>query len=323
MSEVKTIIKYKGPAVDGKSMDVGDLAPSLIALSDLLKLANKKFNGDRSGLTILVNADLEQNCFELGVELTQTLWENISQLIEDDRVKTAKEIAEWIGIVGGTIGTPVTLYKLIKLLKGKKVKSVTKLKQKDGKNSVQINIDGDHNTINVENNTLVVPYEVYELYADKNTRKTAVDVLEPLHKDGYESVEFYKGKKVFEKFDKKEVPEIDCSDCPEVIPENIVISNIRTVVRIRSAIYEGKSKWTLVYKKALQASMEDYEWLSKFQNNIIPVPPGTALDVELEETIVTDEHGEAIEEPSYRVIKVHSTKQPPEQMVLLEEDDHS
>ena len=50
MSDIKTIIKYTGAAVDGKSMDVSDLAPSLIALSDLLKIVNKKHNGERAGL---------------------------------------------------------------------------------------------------------------------------------------------------------------------------------------------------------------------------------------------------------------------------------
>lgn len=265
-------------------MDISDLAPSLIALSELLKIVNKKYNGDRAGLKILVNADLEQNCFELGIELAQNLWESFSQLIEDDKVKTAKEIAEWVGIIGGT---GVSLYGLIKLLKGKDVESVTKLKQKDGKNNIQIVIKGDGNKV-------IVPQQVYELYADKNARKKAVEVLSPLHKVGYDQVEFYKGKKIFEKFTKEDAPLVDCSDCPDVIPQNIVKSNIRTTVRIRKPAYEGLSKWTLVYRKAIEASIEDIKWLNKFQTNQIQAPPGTALDVELEETIITDERGEAI-----------------------------
>ena len=43
MSDIKTIIKYTGAAVDGKSMDVSDLAPSLIALSDLDTRKNHVF----------------------------------------------------------------------------------------------------------------------------------------------------------------------------------------------------------------------------------------------------------------------------------------
>lgn len=312
MSEIKTIIKYTGAAVDGKSMDVSDLAPSLIALSDLLKIVNKKYNGDRAGLKILVNADLEQNCFELGVELAQTFWDSVSQLIDDGHSLTAKEIAEYVGIVSTVSG--VSLYGLIKALKGKEVESVTKLKQKDGKNNVQIIIKGDGNKV-------VVPQQVYELYADKNTRNKAVEVLNPLHKDGYDQLEFYKGKKVFEKFTKEEVPQIDCSDCPDVIPQNIVKSDIRTTVRIRKPAYEGLSKWTLVYRRAREASIEDIEWLNKFQTNQIQAPPGTDLDVELEETIITDERGEAIEYPIYVVKKVHGTVPPPQQLTLLENDD--
>ena len=126
---------------------------------------------------------------------------------------------------------------------------------------------------------------------------------------------------MFEKFTKEDAPQIDCGDCPEVIPENIVKSAIWTTVRIRKPAYEGLSKWTLVYRKALEASIEDIEWLNKFQNNQVQAPPGTSLEVELEETIIIDQRGEAIEEPTYTVKKVHGTVPPPHQMKFLEDDD--
>lgn len=294
MPMVKTIIKFDGPAVDGKAMDVADLAPSLVALSDLLKHANRKFNGDKAGLKILVNADLEQNCFELGVELSQTVWDTVSQLVQDEKVRTAKEIAEWIGI----IATPaISLYGLIKFLKGKEVENVTTVKQQDGRNNVQIIVKGDSNSVTVNQN-------VFDLYSDRTAREKAVKVLEPLHKEGYDTVEFYKDDTVFEKFSKNDAPNIDLSDTPEIVSQNVIKSKIRTTARIRIAPYEGKSKWTIVYKKAIQASMDHEEWLQRFQANEVSAPPGSSLEVDLEENVIVNEHGEAIEDPTYRILHV-------------------
>lgn len=100
MSNIHTTIKFDGPALDAKAIDVAHLAPALLALSDLVKETNRYANGDRAGVRVLVSADLEQKCFELSVELALTIWEQAKLLIADDRVQTAKEIAEWIGIIG-------------------------------------------------------------------------------------------------------------------------------------------------------------------------------------------------------------------------------
>jgi hypothetical protein len=88
-------------------------------------------------------------------------------------------------------------------------------------------------------------------------------------------------------------------------------------VRIRKPAYEGGSKWTLVYKRAIEAAIEDKEWLAAFQNNTVSAPPRSALEVEMEERIVTDNNGEQIEEPVYTVTKVYRVTPPAEQIGLL------
>lgn len=309
MQMVRTTIKYDGSALAGKSMDVADLAPSLIALSDLIKAANRQFNGDRSGVKILVNANLDQNCFELFIDLAQTLWESVSNLIADDRVATIKEIAEWIGILGTAAGG-ITLYALIKILRGKTVESTT-IEKNDGKDVLQIHIYGDSNHVTVDKN-------VYEMYSNQVIRNHAIKVLEPLTKDGYDSLEFYDGKKkVYEHFDKSDVPSIDNGNLPEIQPQNVVISKIKTIVRIRKPAYEGNSKWTLVYKRAIEAAIEDKDWLEKFQSNVVSAPPGSALEVDMDEKVVINSKGEQIEEPVYTVTKVHSVAPPAEQIQLI------
>lgn len=299
MKRIKTVIKFDGPALTERSMDVSDLAPSLIALSDVFKTANTVFNGDRSAIKVLVNADLEQNCFELSLQLAQTIWEQVGSLIDDDKVKTAKEIAEWVGIIGGS---SLSLYRLIKILRGTTVTDTVVIRQEDGNHLVQITIQGNDNKI-------TVTQPVYTLYTNKDVRKKAVSVLQPLKSDGYDSLEFYEGKTVFERFTSEDIPNED--ELPDIRPSNEQLSNIKTAVRIRKPAYKGRSKWTLVYLKAIEAAMDDIEWLEKFQRNEVHAPPNSSLIVDLEQKVIVNERGEAIEDPAYRVIKVYDVILPP------------
>ena len=162
----------------------------------------------------------------------------------------------------------------------------------------------------------------YELYSDMNIRRKAVEVLAPLREDGYDSVQFYKGDDVFAEFKKGDVPEMDGSDLPEVTPQNLHTSTIRATVPIRKAAYEGTSRWTLSYRRAIEASIEDTEWLNSFQAGQESAPPGSSLDVEMAEVYRTNENGEMIGEPSYRVVKVHKVVLPSKQMAFFEDQGH-
>lgn len=298
MSDTHTIIKFDGPALDGKSMDVAHLAPALLALSDLVKDANRYANGDRAGVRVMVNADLEQKCFELNVDLVLTIWEQAKLLISHEDVRTAKEIAEWLGIIAAPVGVGVGLFKLIKYLRGRKVQSVVVLRVKDGDDAVEIKVEGDMEPV-------LVTQAVYELYANIDTRRKALAVLSPLREDGYETLEFYEKDGVFVHFDKDDVPAADGSDMPEVVPQNVHKSTIRAGVKIRKAAYEGRSRWTLMYKRAVEVAIEDIAWLEAFQSGAVSAPPGSYLDADLEETYLTNENDEIVGEPTYRLIKVH------------------
>lgn len=313
MKRVHTTIKYDGPALADKSMDVVHLAPALLALSDLVKDANRYANGDRAAARVFVNADVEQKCFELDVSVALTIWEQAKLLIADDRVRTAKEILEWIGLVGApTIG----LYQLIKRLRGKKVANVIVLRVKDGDNLVEIKIEG-------EGEPMQVAQAVYELYANVATRQKAIAVLAPLREDGYDSLEFYEKDGVFVHFDAGDVPEADGSDLPEVIPQNVHISTIRSNVKIRRAVYEGRARWTVMYQKAREVPFDGpaIVWLDAFQRGEIQAPPGSYLDVDLEENYVTNDLGEIVGEPNYKIVAVHGVHKIHEQPRLDFKDD--
>jgi len=313
MSKIHTTIKFDGPALDSKAMDVAHLAPALLALSDLVKETNRYANGDRAGVRVLVNADLEQKCFELNVELALTIWEQAKLLIADDRIQTVKEIAEWIGIVGApTYG----LFRFIKWVRNRNIESVTVLKVADGRNLVEIRVEGEADPVQLTQ-------AVYELYANVQTRQKAVAVLAPLREEGYETLEFYDGDNVFVEFSKDDVPKVDGSDLPEVIPQNVHTSTIKTGIKIRKPAYEGQSRWTVMYKRAIDASFDDIPWLTDFQSGKVSAPPGSSLEVDLEEQYITNENDEIMGDPTYRIKKVYSVTLPMTQRRLEFKDDKS
>ena len=179
------IIRYDGPILADHRMDISDLAPALIGISELCKIANKKFNGNKSSVKVLMKADIEQKCIELDLYVEMvSAWDAIKSLIADDNIKSAKEFLEWIGIISGSAGV-YGLLKLITATKGKAITS-TELVVKDGKNIAQISIKGDNNTVT---NIYTYP-QTLELMRDEVAISNLKKVISPLVKDGYEKLEF-------------------------------------------------------------------------------------------------------------------------------------
>jgi hypothetical protein len=299
-------IRYDGPALADHEMDVQNLGPALIALGELCKSANQRINGDRASVRVVVNADVERQCFQLSFEVVQTLLAATRDFLEHKDVKTAKEILEWIGIAGMAGGSVWWLYKVL----ANKRKSGQTIQVKEGKGVVIIQVAGDDNVIEVRP-------EVYRLATDPGVLRSTQAILRPLEKEGYETLEFRTGGKANETFTRDEAAAIRETTPDSLAPapgENV--SEIETTVGIHSAVYEGKAQWALIYKRVIAAAIDDEEWLNDFQNNRVHAPPNWRLRVKLEERWPVDETGMAVGKPTYRVLKVIDVVRPPEQLDL-------
>ena len=174
------------------------LAPALLAMGDLLQHANHLLNGDRATLAVKVKADITRGSFELNLELVQAF--AISYLFAGaDALKTAKEIAEYVGFITGA--EHVSLFGLLKRLGGGKPRGTTTLE--DG--NIEITIDGDDNTV-------VVSPIVYRMASDPRIRKAAQDVVRPLHAPGVDSFEVREGRSVVESVTRDDLHAFDDFD---------------------------------------------------------------------------------------------------------------
>ena len=306
---VRSTIRYDGPALAGHAMDVQDLAPALLALADIVQIANRKFNAGSADIRVLVDADTEQKCFQLDLSLVQSFIDQAATFLGQKDVATVKEIAEWIGLIGGPSLGLFGLYKRISS-GGAKARGVT-FRAGDTIGTTIINIEGDSNTV-------IVSTQTAELARDPEIVRHVRTVVRPLEKDGYEDLAFIHNDQAVTTIDKEEAAAI--ISAPMVVEgqdEHVTTSEIRGSVRIKSPQYEGNAKWSLLWGgRAISAEMP-LAWATDFQSNRISAAPNSVLDVSMTENVRLDAAGLALSAPTYVVGTVHAVTPPPIQMSLI------
>jgi len=254
MENRKTIfhIKYDGQALANNEMNVKDLAPALLAVGELLEEANDLLNERKTKINVNIKAT-EEGSVDIVLSVIQDFWNQSVSLFDSDDVNAivnAKELLEIVLLGGSGAG----LLGLLKWLKNRPIKSVTKLDTGDLKIELS---DGD---IKISNEKEIKLFQMISI-----RKKIEAFIRTPLLKKGIESVTFSKDKEREEKIIKEE---IDYFTTPEIAEEVINEQEIETNLTMINVSFQEDGKWKFSDgANAFFAEIGDKEFVEKVQKN--------------------------------------------------------
>lgn len=267
MSE-KFHVVYDGKALEEHLMDVRDLAPAMMAISDLLTHANKEINGDKLEIQLNVKANFKTGCF--GIEFVEHLsWVNqIKDLLVGPAATALANASGILGLVGFFSGGTVGVIQIYKRLQGK---PPVKIEETDNNTKVFYS----------ETEYLEVDKRALRLYRSKVIASDIEKMLEPLSKDGIDS--FYVVREMHDDnvelfIDKKEVDYFKFQELDDHLSESIT----ETFLQIESISFKEKNKWRFNNGgSTINASISDEAFLQKIDSGLLRFGKGDLLKVKL------------------------------------------
>jgi len=309
MKSMTIKIAYVGPAVDSGVMDIKDLAPALLSLGQLIEEANRTLNGNDAQIRVLVKSDIRQGSFELNLDIIQKISDQMKLLLGITKNIDLSELLNSIGFAASISGlNGLSLFELIKRLKGKKPKSAIVISA----GSVRLEMEGitDHEYIEVKEN-------VVRLYKSLSVRQKIEETLKPLEKDGIDRFEVRDiqstNKEIIASVDKRD---IDYFIAPDAAEGETVVSERRALLRIASLSFDETNKWRLDDGDCkLWATIVDTDFLNQVDSREIGFAKGDTLEVNLRTTQTIGIKGLKTEHEITEVIRVHPK---PSQIPLFE-----
>lgn len=281
--EAFTVV-YDGEGLSDHTMDVRDLAPALLSLSELISTSGTLLYGQNVDIKLHVKA-LEPGCFTVDLTVVTEMLSQLKDLLTSDEAEAAINLADLLQLLfaGGTF---IGLFGLVKKLRGK---SPTKVTAQD--NSV---------LIETEDVTVEIPHRLLPLYQDIGIRKAAMQVVEPLEKEGIEVIEFKSSSGVdFERVVKEEAAYFQL---PEIEEETLLNETRKAAFSIVSLAFKGDNKWRLHDgNNTIYATIKDEDFLAKVEANEVSFRKSDVLICQVEDVSTRDENGLKTE---HNIVKV-------------------
>ena len=236
MSKAEFQLFYDGPALRDGTMNVNELASSLLAVGDLVKAANQQINEDRADVSVRVKSDFKRGSFEVALLVDQSFLEHAKNLLfTGTALGSAGILTLLFGTDIGKKGVSGVLDSVLdvwKKLKGEKPKSTIQ----DQSKGLTILVYGDGNQVNVESKAAA-------LYSEDAIRSSINGIVSPLAKEGIKRLDVRRGKKALNSVDKSDLP-VDLAVVGEsqTIGAKVRRDSRETVLRVVRANFES-GKW--------------------------------------------------------------------------------
>lgn len=223
-------IRFDGKALEEHCMDIALLGPSLTALGQLVSDSNRFINGDNVRVRVKLFADLKANCVTLELLVQwETIYDHLKGIITNSHVSNAKELLEWIGLIGVS---SLSVVKTIKWLLERKQNNQVVIVKRNG-DKIILSIKGTSEEIELQQ-------EMYNAALAQTIQEEVRDTLRPLLAEGVERMTFIhkKSENSFQAEDAREFGDATCIDLDPEAEEQEITGHIV----IYSPVFDAGSK---------------------------------------------------------------------------------
>lgn len=298
-------IKYDGPALESHQMDVRELAPALIALSNMLEEANKVAFPDSASVKVNVQGNFKGGSFGVDLIAIQSITDQIVSIFsgpEASAFSNLKSILEAIGLIVGTGGAGGGLIGIIKWLRGRKPSS--------------IKTSGDRVVFEVVEESISETFEVDlvagRLYQSRVVRKALANVVKPLERDGIDIFASGQDGQTAEVIRKDDAPWFTVAESDADIVSDTVAEHV--LLQIESAVFKDDNKWRFSDGSgSFFAEVADPIFVNKINSGDERFGKGDVLIVDLRRIQTISDNGLKME---YAIVRVHEHRAPLQRQLL-------
>ena len=287
-------IKYDGPALANHQMDVRELAPALIALSELLEQANKAAFPDAAEVRVNVQGNFKGGSFGVDLIAMQNIAQQIIAMFAGPQATAAANLFAILGGIGllgsgGLIG-------VIKWLRGRKPSA--------------IRFEGDQTVFELRTSehveTFAVDLVAGKLYKSRIVRQSLARVVKPLERDGIDVFACGLNGVTEAVITKEDVPSFEISAAEADIVSDSVSEGV--LLQVESAVFKDDNKWRFHDGSApFFAEITDSAFLARVNSGDERFGKGDVLIVDLRRVQSIGDSGLKLE---YQVVHVREHKAP-------------
>lgn len=243
MPNARFELAYDGNALRDHVMDVQQLAPALMALGNLIRDTNALLNQDQTSVRVLVQSDFEHKCFSVSLDVVQTLFDQARTFLGHKDVVTAREILEYLGLIG--VPSVASVFGYLRWRKGQRVVSETAITDTTGTGTIQLKLDNGA--------TANINQTIYHLAERPEIKKSVAGLLAPTLDPGIDTVRITERGRIEPTLTltRKDADAVRAS-CEAPATEVVEIEHDPQAViahlRVRSPVFESDAKqWRFYY----------------------------------------------------------------------------
>ncbi len=292
-NQCKLLLKYEGAALDNHSMDVAQLAPSLLALNEAIQELNKLVNNGQTRVTLKIDDPIKSGSIGIDLSIVQDFLSQVTNFLTSGEISAfcnAKTLAESI----------LQIVMLRRYLQGRDPSLF--VSSRTVSETVLV-IDNRHFTIN---------NVAYVGLSNLSCTNACSRLADPLHYEGVDSFSLSVGEKT-ETIKKEELVAY------QAIQEEreVTRSSVKVAAIVESLSFKDEAKWKINIgdKNSIFVSIQDDQFAKDVDSGIELFGKGDYLIAQLESVQTITAEGKI--KISYTITKVYEHKHAAEQLKLI------